>query len=96
MLIAVQDDGSRYLSPAISAIEIAGGRRIRFGYRGSYALIGYIGRGRKPTWIRQVQNRRRRGPSFVSTIIKLGKPRFGRFLSILFKNAHCLYVYLFF
>lgn len=72
VVIAVQDDGSRYISAAIEEIKRLGGYRITSTFRGSYALVGYSGKGR-PLWVTQRQARRYRGPSTVSSLIKLNQ-----------------------
>lgn len=73
VLIAVQNEGGARLSEALNALRKIGGYSIRFGFRGSYALIGYTGPGRRPIWVKQNQHQRRRGPSVLSTWIKLKK-----------------------
>ena len=66
VLIAIQDEGAsrlyRYVQDAM--VQVGATKPFTHGYRGSYALVGYTGPGR-PLWIKQVQNRRRRGPSVI-------------------------------
>ena len=72
VLIAAQDDASRYISVAFKELRKIGARRIlkRNHYRSSLALVGYVGFRRRPSWSKQVQNRRKRGPSSLSVLIR--------------------------
>ena len=63
VLVSVQDEGFTNIGIALKQLQRMGGYRISYGYRGSYALIGYAG-GRAP-WVKQQQRRRKRGPSAV-------------------------------
>lgn len=73
MVVAAQDEayryGKRYLN-VLRRIGARGGRNFRFGFRGSYALIGYVGR--RKYWIRETSRPRRRGPSSLSVRIPRG------------------------
>ena len=73
MVVAVQDEafrfGRRYLN-VLRSIGARGGRNFRFGFRGSYALIGY--KGRRKYWIRETSRPRRRGPSYLRVRIPTG------------------------
>ncbi|PFX19678.1 Angiopoietin-4 [Stylophora pistillata] len=71
VLIAIQDEGSKHISPAIDALK-----RVRAtddildltDYRGSFALVGYAGVD-KPTWIAQKSAKMGKGPSEISLTI---------------------------
>ena len=78
VLAAVQDDGWKYIGYAVRQLKRLGARRIGFGFRGSFAFVGYAGTGKRPGWVRQVQRRRRQGPSALSTVIALGKTQKGK------------------
>ena len=81
MLIGIQDSGHRRASPAFHAIRRLTGRNVRrCSLRCSLALIGYYGKRGRPRWVRLDQNKRRKGPSEVSSLIRLGK----RMLSLIF------------
>ena len=67
----------RYLGYAKRQLRRLGARRVGFGFRGSFALVGSAKRGRKPSWIRQDQRTRKRGPSSVSVRIRLGRAQKG-------------------
>lgn len=71
MAVAVQDEGFRFGRKYLNVLRRIGarGRKFRFGYRGSYALVGY--RGRRRYWIRETSRRRRRGPSALRVRIPL-------------------------
>lgn len=73
VVVAVQDEafrfGRRYLN-VLRSIGARGGRNFRFGFRGSYALIGY--KGRRKYWIRETSRPRRRGPSYLTVRIPKG------------------------
>lgn len=73
VVVAVQDEafrfGRRYLN-VLRSIGARGGRNFRFGFRGSYALIGY--KGRRKYWIRERSRPRRRGPSYLRVRIPTG------------------------
>ena len=75
VLIAVQDEGASHVRSALNDLRRIGGFSIHFGFRGSYALIGYKGPGRKPFWVKQKQHRRKRGPSVLSRWVRLQKKR---------------------
>ena len=71
VLVAIQDEGSRFARPVYSALRRLGARgRLLTGFRHSFALVGHAGR-RKPRWVRHVQRPRYRGPSVISTTITL-------------------------
>ena len=74
MLIGIQDEAyrfGRYYKYVLRKLHIDL-RRIRLSYRSSLALIGYVGR-RKPYWIRYMSRPQRRGPSYASARIPLGR-----------------------
>lgn len=73
ILIAVQDEGSRYLKPAFDALMKIGAHDLDFlNHRGSYALVGYS-REKKPSYVQQVQSKGGKGPSVISTTVPLTK-----------------------
>ncbi|PFX11125.1 hypothetical protein AWC38_SpisGene25368, partial [Stylophora pistillata] len=73
ILIAVQDEGSRFLQKAFDALTIIGGYHVSsLEYRGSYALIGYP-REKKPSYVKQVQRKSGQGPSVISATVPLTK-----------------------
>ena len=72
-MIAVQDDGSKYVGPAINIIRRVRGKRYSPVYRGSFALIGYYGPGRRPRWVVQSTKRRYRGPTQIFARVPLLK-----------------------
>ena len=79
VLMAIQDDGSKYVKPALHAfLRRVRGRPYRIGFRGSFAFVGFYGRGRRPRWVRQVTRPRRKGPSQLSVNIRLPKLRRGK------------------
>ena len=85
VLVAVQDEAvyraKRYLS-VLRRIGIST-RYLRFGYRGSFACVGYVGR--RPSWFRQISHRRRRGPS----VIRIRIPRYGgRYTSLFYRLSN--------
>jgi len=70
-LVAIQDDGSVYISPAFDALKRLGAvAPILKDYRGSFALIGYA-QPSKPSWIAQEQQKRYEGPSEIFSRIPL-------------------------
>ena len=73
MLLGIQDEAyryGRYYKYVLKRLNIDL-RRIRLSYRSSLAVIGYVGR--KPYWIRYMSRSQRRGPSYVSARIPLGR-----------------------
>ena len=72
VLVAAQDEAfyraRRYL-PVLRRIGVSR-RYLRFGFRGSFACVGYVGR--RPSWFRQISHRRRRGPSVIRVRIPYG------------------------
>ena len=74
MLLGIQDEAyrfGRYYKYVLRRLHI-NPRTIRLGYRSSLALIGYVG-GRRPYWVKQMSRRQRRGPSYASARIPLGR-----------------------
>ena len=57
MLVAIQDEAQRrMISSAYTALRRIGARNpLNAAYRGSFALIGYTGRGPRPSFVRQVK-----------------------------------------
>ena len=69
--MAIQDEGSKYVAPAIEALKRVGATDpILTGYRGSFALIGYSGVV-KPSWVELGQANRKQGPTELSKAIPL-------------------------
>ena len=71
VLVAIQDEGSIYVGPAIEALkELGTTDPILTDYRGSFALIGYSGVV-KPSWVEVGQANRKQGPTELSKAIPL-------------------------
>ena len=73
MIVAAQDEAYRYAKRYLNVLRrigARGGRNFRFGFRGSYALVGYVGR--RKYWIRERGRRRGRGPSTLRVRIPTG------------------------
>lgn len=69
--MAIQDEGSKYVAPAIEALKRVGVTDpILTDYRGSFALVGYSGVV-KPSWVEQGQANRKEGPTELSKTIPL-------------------------
>ena len=74
VLLAIQDEAyryGRYYKYVLRRLNIDL-RRIKLSYRSSLAVIGYVGR-RKPYWIRYMSRPQKRGPSYASARIPLGR-----------------------
>lgn len=73
ILVAVQDEGSRFLSPGVNALKRVGAvDPVMIDYRGSFALIGHGEADRnRPMWIAQQVRGRALGPSVISSRIPL-------------------------
>ena len=72
MLVAVQDEAyryGRYYKYVFKRLQVLP-RRIKLSYRGSLAVIGYVGRVRQ-RWLRYRSRPQRRGPSSVVSRIPL-------------------------
>lgn len=75
VLVAIQDEGSLHVSPALNALKRLGAKDpILTDYRGSFALIGYS-QPSKPSWIAQEQQKRYKGPSEIFLRIPLKQSR---------------------
>ncbi|RMX56585.1 hypothetical protein pdam_00002367, partial [Pocillopora damicornis] len=78
VLVAIGDEGSLHVSPAINALKRLGASDpdVTVKLRESYALIGYAG-DNKPSWIEQKSARKANGPSIISSriLLKLCKLR---------------------
>ena len=88
--MAIQDEGSRYVEPAIKALKRVGATvPIWTDYRGSFALIGYSGVV-KPSWVELAQANRKEGPSELSKAIplSLGGNFFFKYLFQFFSNIY--------
>ena len=71
VLVAVQDEASRYGAVALSALKRLGAKEpIALDYRGSFSLAGYAG-SNLPSWVNQVQNKRGEGPSKLTATIEI-------------------------
>ena len=73
VLLAIQDEAyrfGRYYKYVLRRLNVDL-RRIKLGFRSSLAVIGYVGR--KPYWIRYMSRKQRRGPSYASANIPLGR-----------------------
>lgn len=71
VLVAIQDDGSTYVIPALNALRRLGAiDPILVTFRGSFALAGYA-QPNKPYWVTQEQQKRYEGPSMISLRIPL-------------------------
>ena len=74
VVVAIQDEAQRfgrYYKYVFKRLHI-NPRRIRLSFRSSLAVIGYVGR-RKPYWVRYTSRPQRRGPSYASARIPLGR-----------------------
>ena len=73
MVVAVQDEAYRYGKNYLSVLRRIGVSRryLRFGIRGSFACVGYVGR--RQYWIKQISHKRKRGPSVLR--IRVPRPR---------------------
>ena len=74
MLLGIQDEAyryGRYYKNALRRLNVKL-RRIKLSYRSSLAVIGYVGR-RKPYWIKYMSRPQKRGPSYASARIPLGR-----------------------
>ena len=77
MLVAIQDEGSRHMSPAIDALKGLGATDlVQPDHRGSFAFAGYAG-ANKPQWITQRRANRGQGPSEIFPNIALSAGVFG-------------------
>ena len=75
VLVAIQDEGSSQVSPALNALKRLGAKvPILTDYQGSFALIGYA-QPSKPSWIEQEQEKRYEGPSEIFLRIPLIQSR---------------------
>ena len=71
VLVAIQDDGSNFISPAITVLKRLGATDpILTNFRGSFAFVGYA-QANRPTGFAQEQNNARKGPSEIKLKIPL-------------------------
>ena len=82
--MAIQDSGSKYIRAALGQLKRIGGRVFKFGYRGSYVLAGYTGGGRRPYWVKEVQNKRGKGPTLLTVAVRPPKISGTKFIIALF------------
>ena len=84
VLVAVQDEGSKYAGSAVSALKKLGAKDpVQGTLRSSFALVGYAGAS-KQAWIKQEWRPRRSGPSEITEKIPLSSST----LSLFYSNAH--------
>ena len=70
-MVAIQDDGSRFVREALDALKRVGATDpIMTDFRGSYALVGYA-REKKPSYVKQEQRSIGKGPSVISLSVPL-------------------------
>ena len=94
VLVAIQDEGSSQVSPALNALKRLGAKDpILTDYRCSFALIGYS-KPSKPSWIAQEQQKRYEGPSEIFLRIPLMQSRQLRKNIFMFALALATVVYL--
>ena len=73
VLVAIQDEGSRYAAAAYPALKRLGALDPFFtDFRHSYALVGYAG-ALTPSWVRQEQQNSGKGPSVISMRVPLNR-----------------------
>lgn len=71
VLVATQDEGSQYVSPALDALKRLGAKDLILNnFRGSFALVGNA-QSNKPDWIAQEQQKGYKGPSEIILQIPL-------------------------
>ena len=71
VLVAIQDEGSTYISPAIPALKRLGATDpISTDYRGSFAFVGYA-QANRLTGFAQERNDKGKGPSEINLKIPL-------------------------
>ena len=75
MVVAAQDEAYNKGKSYIKVLRRIGlrTRQLKFDYRGSLAIVGYVGR--RQYWIKQTSNKRRHGPS----VIRVRIPRTGKY-----------------
>ena len=84
VLVAIQDEGSRFGPAAFDALRRLGATDLILNdYRGSYALAGYSGIN-KPSWVTQQQANSGQGPSEIS----LKDALIGKYIHLQL-NLHC-------
>ena len=69
-LVAVQDEGSVRMSPAVDALRSLGALDPVIDFRGSYALVGNP-RTVRPPWITELKRQSGQGPSEININIPL-------------------------
>ena len=71
VLVAVQDEGSKFMSPAVDPLKRLGAvDPVMVDYRGSFALVGHP-RTDRPPWITQQKRLSGQGPSLININIPL-------------------------
>jgi len=70
VLVAIQDEGSTFISPAVNTLKRLGATDPTTNWRGSFALVGYAG-AKKPKWIAQEKRDGSLGPSVINLSIPL-------------------------
>ena len=75
VLVAIQDEGSKYIGPAVPALKRKGAvDPIATDFRGSFALAGYA-QVNKPSWVTQKRKLSGKGPSEIRIKVPLILPR---------------------
>lgn len=75
MLVAVQDEGSKHIGPAVAALRTKGAKgSVVPEDRGSFAFAGYA-RVNKPSWVTQAIRPSAKGPSEIRIKVPLILPR---------------------
>ena len=77
VLVAIQDEGSAYILPAIPAFKRLGAINPEFYHRGSFAFVAYA-LAKRPTGIAQEQQIGGRGPSEINLKIPLTQSQPGK------------------
>ena len=75
VLVAIQDDGSRFIKPALKYLYRIGAKKYHPSFKGSFAGV-FSTSVRKPRWIRQDQQPS--GPSKVRVTIRVRGTKKGR------------------
>ena len=90
VLVAVQDDASKYGTEAFPALKRLGAKEpIVLEHRSSYSLAGYAGQN-LPSWVNQVQNKRGEGPSTLTATVEMCDYLSKSFISLVFDKRRIL------
>lgn len=75
MLVAIQDEGSKHIRPAVAALQKKGAKgSVVPEDRGSFAFAGYA-QVNKPSWVTQAMRPSAKGPSEIRIKVPLILPR---------------------